>query len=207
MCIHPVKSYLRAQTNQNGNDDVYKFDLMCRERASERWKGEGEFVGVYKTWRLMDIRKLNEWINTMSKCKEWIMCCKQNIKRTREGERESQEKFWVCSEQIMMLTFFVECILYFFTRRPLPLLAPPRQFFQFSSCMNVFWLYGLGPFLYMRVCCLVQEKKCNLMNIPVENWMWIQFGHDDGQRFSLFFSRFNRLQQWWNAFLRQFCCC
>lgn len=41
-CIHPVKSYLRAQTNQNGNDGVYKFDLMCKTRKRMSVEGDGD---------------------------------------------------------------------------------------------------------------------------------------------------------------------
>lgn len=60
----PGKSYLRAQTNQNERRSIWIWFNMLQEH--------GSCVGVCKTrWRLMDIRKLSEWINRMNECKEW----------------------------------------------------------------------------------------------------------------------------------------
>lgn len=49
----------------------------------------------------------------------------------------------------------------------------PSLFLHFILSLSLA-LHGLCPFF---VCC-GPKGKCNLMNIPAENWMWIRFGHD-----------------------------
>lgn len=63
------------------------------------------------------------------------------------------------------VNIFRRCFLLFYL---------PTSFFCLSCCM--FWLFG---FHFFAFACFKWEitKKCNLMNIPPENLMWIQLSH------------------------------